>query len=101
MLKNLGFIGFSRNRDLSADFYPNSGGTAEIISPWVVKTTWGIFLLEDFMKLEKLVGDRFKDRPSECSVDSHALMVRGGYVKYVANGIFSSYMPLKRVTRKI
>ena len=32
-LKNLGFIGFSRNRDLSADFYPNSGGTAEIISP--------------------------------------------------------------------
>lgn len=53
------------------------------------------------MKLDKLVGDRFKDRPSECSVDSHALMVRGGYIKYVANGIFSSYMPLKRVTRKI
>ncbi len=53
------------------------------------------------MKLDKLVGDRFKDRPSECSVDSHALMVRGGYVKYVANGIFSSYMPLKRVTKKI
>ncbi len=53
------------------------------------------------MKLDKLVGDRFKDRPSECAVDSHALMVRGGYIKYVANGIFSSYMPLKRVTRKI
>ena len=28
-------------------------------------------------------------------------MVRGGYMKYVANGIFSSYMPLKRITRKI
>ena len=28
-------------------------------------------------------------------------MVRGGYIKYVANGIFSSYMPLKRITRKI
>ena len=53
------------------------------------------------MKLDKLVGERFKDRPSECAVDSHALMVRGGYIKYVANGIFSSYMPLKRVTRKI
>ncbi len=53
------------------------------------------------MKLEKLVGDRFKERPSDCVVDSHALMVRGGYMKYVANGIFSSYMPLKRVTRKI
>ena len=53
------------------------------------------------MKLEKLVGNRFKEKPSDCVVDSHALMVRGGYMKYVANGIFSSYMPLKRVTRKI
>lgn len=53
------------------------------------------------MKLEKLVGDRFRERPSDCIIDSHALMVRGGYLKFVANGIFSSYMPLKRVTRKI
>ena len=53
------------------------------------------------MKLEKLVGERFKERPSDCTVDSHALMVRGGYMKYVANGIFSSFMPLKRITRKI
>lgn len=53
------------------------------------------------MKLEKLVGDRFRERPSDCNIESHALMVRGGYIKYVANGIFSSYMPLKRITRKI
>ena len=53
------------------------------------------------MKLEKLVGDRFKQRPSDCQIDSHALMVRGGYIKYVANGIYSSFMPLKRITRKI
>lgn len=53
------------------------------------------------MKLEKLVGDRFKERPADCVVDSHALMVRGGYMKYVANGIYSSYTPLKRITRKI
>lgn len=53
------------------------------------------------MKLEKLVGDRFKERPSDCQIDSHALMVRGGYMKYMANGIFSSYMPLKRITKKI
>ena len=46
------------------------------------------------MKLEHLVGDRFKERPADCQVDSHALMVRGGYIKYVANGIYSSY-PLK------
>lgn len=53
------------------------------------------------MKLEKLVGDRFKERPSDCQIDSHALMVRGGYIKYVANGIFSNFPPLKRITRKI
>lgn len=53
------------------------------------------------MKLDRLVGDRFRERPADCIVDSHAFMVRGGYVKYVANGIFSSYTPLKRVTKKI
>ncbi|MBQ7408867.1 MAG: proline--tRNA ligase [Clostridia bacterium] len=53
------------------------------------------------MKLEKLVGERFKEKPSDCTVESHALMVRGGYMKYVANGIYSSFAPLKRVTRKI
>ncbi len=53
------------------------------------------------MKLEKLVGERFKEKPADCIIDSHALMVRGGYMKYVANGIFSSYTPLKRITRKI
>ena len=53
------------------------------------------------MKLDKLVGDRFKEKPSDCVIDSHALMLRGGYMKYVANGIFSSYMPLRRITRKI
>lgn len=53
------------------------------------------------MKLINLVGDRFKERPSDCLIDSHALMVRGGYIKYVANGIFSNFPPLKRITRKI
>ena len=53
------------------------------------------------MKLSKLVGDRFKERPSDCVIDSHALMVRGGYMKYVANGIYSQYMPLRRVCLKI
>ena len=53
------------------------------------------------MKLEKLVGDRFKEKPSDCLVDSHGLMVRGGYMKFVASGIYSQYMPLKRICRKI
>ena len=53
------------------------------------------------MKLDKLVGERFKEKPSDCVVDSHALMVRGGYMKFVANGIYSSFMPLRRITKKI
>jgi len=53
------------------------------------------------MKMDKLVGERFKERPSECAIDSHALMLRGGYMKYVANGIYSMTMPLRRITRKI
>ncbi len=53
------------------------------------------------MKLDKLVGSRFKERPADCVVDSHALMVRGGYIKYVANGIYSSYTPAKRIYQKI
>lgn len=56
---------------------------------------------DNIMKLEKLVGDRFKERPSDCQIDSHAIMVRGGYIKYMANGIFSSYTPTKRITKKI
>ena len=53
------------------------------------------------MKLDKLVGERFKEKPSDCVVDSHALMVRGGYIKFMANGIYSSFMPLRRITKKI
>ena len=45
------------------------------------------------MKLDKLVGERFKEKPSDCIIESHALTVRGGYIKNVANGIYSSYMP--------
>lgn len=53
------------------------------------------------MKFEKLVGERFKERPADCVIDSHAIMVKGGYIKYMANGIYSSYLPLRRIVRKI
>lgn len=53
------------------------------------------------MKLDQLVGDRFKEKPSDCAIDSHALMIRGGYMKNVANGVFSQFPPLKRITAKI
>ena len=51
--------------------------------------------------MKKLVGERFKERPADCVIDSHAIMVKGGYIKYMANGIYSSYLPLRRIVRKI
>lgn len=53
------------------------------------------------MKVANLIGQRFKERPADCVIDSHALMVRGGYMKYVGNGIFSEFPVLKRITAKI
>ncbi len=53
------------------------------------------------MKLSKMIGDRFKERPANCLIDSHAFMVRGGYIKNVANGIYSQFPPMKRISQKI
>ncbi len=53
------------------------------------------------MKVSAMLGQRFKQAPSDCVIESHALMTRGGYIKYMANGIYSLYMPGKRIMRKI
>ena len=53
------------------------------------------------MKVSELLGRRFKEAPSSCIIDSHKLTVRGGYIKYMANGIYSLFMPMRRITRKI
>ena len=53
------------------------------------------------MKVANMLGERFKDAPKDCVIESHALMMRGGYMKYMANGIFSLYTPAKRIMRKI
>jgi len=53
------------------------------------------------MKLDRLLGLRFKETPSDCQIASHILMLRGGYIKNVGNGIFSLYPPAKRIAQKI
>lgn len=53
------------------------------------------------MKVANMLGERFKNAPKDCVIESHALMMRGGYMKYMANGIFSLYTPAKRIMRKI
>ena len=53
------------------------------------------------MKVSNLLGERFREAPSDCTIASHKLMVRGGYMKYMANGIYSLFAPTKRITKKI
>ncbi len=53
------------------------------------------------MKVSVLLGERFKEAPSSCSIESHKLMTRGGYMKYMSNGIYSLFTPAKRMAKKI
>lgn len=53
------------------------------------------------MKMSALVGERFKEKPADCTIESHALMVRGAYIKQVNTGVYSLYTPARRITRKI
>jgi len=56
---------------------------------------------EDIMKFEKLIGERFKEKPADAIIQSHALMMRGGYMKQITSGIFSQTPVLRRITHKI
>lgn len=51
------------------------------------------------MKVSELVGERYKDRVAE--IESQNLMVRGGYIKQVGNGIYSLMPPARRIHNKI
>jgi prolyl-tRNA synthetase len=53
------------------------------------------------MRLSELVGTRYKERPAEAALDSHAFLLRGAYARQVANGIYSLLPPGLRVARKI
>lgn len=53
------------------------------------------------MLLSKMVGERVKENPSDITIKSHALMTRGGYLKPVANGIYTLTPPTKRIALKI
>lgn len=53
------------------------------------------------MKMSELLGRRHKEKPVEAAIESHALLIRGGYVRQVANGIYSLLHPAVRIVRKI
>ena len=53
------------------------------------------------MKVSVLLGERYKNAPADCIVESQALMVRGGYIKQVGSGIYSLFTPAQRIMNKI
>ena len=53
------------------------------------------------MKLANMLGDRFRETPADCQIISQIFMIRGGYIKQVANGIYTLLPPAKRIMRKI
>ena len=53
------------------------------------------------MLLSRLIGRRYRESPGDAACASHSILLRGGYIRQVANGIFS-LLPLGvRVVRKI
>ena len=53
------------------------------------------------MLLRNLIGERFKEKPSEAIVSSHEFLVRGGFIKQVGAGIYSMLPLGKKVISKI
>jgi len=53
------------------------------------------------MRMSKLVGRREKQSPADAVIESHALMLRGGYIRQVVSGVYSLLPPAQRITSKI
>lgn len=53
------------------------------------------------MLVRNLLGARFKETPKDCQIASHALMMKGGYMKFMCAGSYSLFTPAKRIMRKI
>jgi prolyl-tRNA synthetase len=53
------------------------------------------------MLLSRLLGERFREKPADATLASHIFLLRGGYVRQVANGIYSMLLPAKRIAAKI
>ncbi len=53
------------------------------------------------MLLSKLVCDRVKEAPQDAKIKSHILLARAGFIKQVANGIYTMTMPCQKTSQKI
>lgn len=53
------------------------------------------------MKINEMLGKRYKEKPNDAKLKSHELLLRGGYIRPVSSGIFSVLMPGLRVLKNI
>lgn len=53
------------------------------------------------MLQSKLIGDTKKEWPSEALIKSHGLLIKGGYIKQMASGIYTLLPLAKKVSSKI
>ena len=53
------------------------------------------------MLLSKLCCERTKEAPGDAKIKSHILLARAGFIKQVANGIYSMTMPCQRMSQRI
>ena len=53
------------------------------------------------MRMSKLFGERYKEKPADATVDNHIFMLRGGYIRHVGNGLYTLLPPALRVAQKI
>ncbi|MBO5996944.1 MAG: proline--tRNA ligase [Alphaproteobacteria bacterium] len=53
------------------------------------------------MRSSKLIGRRYKEKPTEAQIVSHIYLLRGAYVRPVANGIYTLLHPAFRIQQKI
>lgn len=53
------------------------------------------------MLMSRLLGERFKEKPADAAMPSHIFLLRGGYMRQVANGVYSLLPPAKKIVDKI
>lgn len=53
------------------------------------------------MKMSHMLGRRTKEDPSDARLKSHKLLIRGGYIRPVSNGIYSILLPGQKVLKNI
>ena len=53
------------------------------------------------MRLSMLLGKRLKEKPSDAVIASHTFLIRGGYARQIARGIYSLLPAARRITHKI